>query len=236
MNDEKTYCPICHSSDIQPSHPETNPAYCYCRACKTAFQLSIADTSESPPAVSYNEEYFRPWEAGPHGLELTRTSKSLSFDSWLNEFEQFQRPGKLLDIGCAMGFFLDRAKIRGWNGFGVEISSYASQIAQRNHGTQVLCGTLAQSSFPKEFFQAITLLDVLEHLPDPVQTIKTLSALLCNGGHIMISTPNLLSLSSNLLGTRWFQRKPEHTMLFSPRSLQYLLKKCGLKLLLLRPA
>jgi 2-polyprenyl-3-methyl-5-hydroxy-6-metoxy-1,4-benzoquinol methylase len=108
---------------------------------------------------------------------------------------QFGKQGKLLDVGCATGVFLALARDAGWEPYGVDISSYATAFAQERLALKnVMAGTLREVHFPAAFFDAVTLLDVFEHLPEPLTELYEIHRILKKGGLLLINTPNEQSL------------------------------------------
>ncbi|MBI3920323.1 MAG: class I SAM-dependent methyltransferase [Armatimonadetes bacterium] len=98
---------------------------------------------------------------------------------------------KLLDIGCSLGIFLDMARERGFNCFGVEVSRPAAEFAARQPGLHVLTGTLHQAGFDSGFFDVVTLWDVLEHVSDPLSVLQEARRVLKSGGLLVVRVPNV---------------------------------------------
>ncbi len=102
--------------------------------------------------------------------------------------------GALLDVGCAMGVFLNMAQKRGWRPSGVEISSYAVQRAREQYELSITQGTLQNAAFPENHFDVVTLWDVLEHLRDPLACLVEIRRILKPGGLLMTQTLNIDNL------------------------------------------
>ncbi len=224
-------CPICTRTCGESEAALGNHEYWWCSLCGTAFLAANRINN-----VRYDGEYYAPWEQGEHGLELTRYCKSLTFQSWLSLLEKWCRPGRLLDVGCAMGFLLQVAVARGWQASGIEVSDYAARRAAADGRCVVHCGTLQDHPFQTGSFDVVSMFDVLEHLESPHLALQQVHALLKSRGFLILSTPNLDSWSSTLLGSRWPQRKPEHRFLFSRSSIRRLLHETGFQLVRIRPA
>jgi 2-polyprenyl-3-methyl-5-hydroxy-6-metoxy-1,4-benzoquinol methylase len=138
---------------------------------------------------------------------------------------------RLLDVGCGAGFFLKAAIKEGWQGEGIEISSLAANYAENIVKIPVHRGSLESLSIPYESYDLITMLDLLEHLSHPLETLKMAYRLLKKGGHIFASTPDFHSLSRIFLGKSWAVLSPsEHLFYFTSRSLYYLFKFSGFKI------
>ena len=133
--------------------------------------------------------------------------------------------GRLLDVGCASGGFLSCAADAGWSVVGVEPAEVLCAKAKeelRGRG-EVLCLTLQQAHLPASSFDALTMWDVLEHVPDPLGFLKNCASLLKPGGYLFANVPDLDSLQARLLRERWPLLLAEHLNYFNRRSL----KLCG---------
>jgi 2-polyprenyl-3-methyl-5-hydroxy-6-metoxy-1,4-benzoquinol methylase len=138
-------------------------------------------------------------------------------------------PGRLLDVGCATGIFLDGMRQLGWQVQGVELMTSAAQYARTRFGLDVFCGELEAANFPMHRFDAITLWDVLEHVHEPRALLTEVARLLKPGGLLVLSLPNPDSLEARLLGHFWLGWDlPRHLNLFRPQLLTTQLAKHGL--------
>ncbi|ELV05346.1 class I SAM-dependent methyltransferase [Brachyspira hampsonii] len=99
--------------------------------------------------------------------------KRKTFNNILKKILPYCSNGNLLDIGCSSGLLLEEAKLIGFDPYGIEISEYASSIAKKRIGSdRIYNGTLETSSFNKNFFNVITMIDVIEHVRNPIETLK----------------------------------------------------------------
>lgn len=140
------------------------------------------------------------------------------------------RKDRMLDIGSALGDSLVEAKKLGWKDvYGVELSEYAAKESQKR-GLNIKIGTLYSAKFPSNFFDAVTLQDVIEHVKDPFKEMKEIYRILKPGGIVFVVTPDVDGIWSKLLGPFWYHYKPgEHIMYFSQKTLGRLLLDAGLR-------
>jgi SAM-dependent methyltransferase len=139
-------------------------------------------------------------------------------------------PGRLLDLGCWVGFLASEAMRSGWEVTGVEPSHWAAERA-RSRGIEVVEAPLLEAPLPEEGFDAVTLGDVIEHFPDPGAALDRVASLLAPGGLVWIATPDAGSRVARLLGPRWWSVIPTHVHLFTRRSLVRLLERHGFEVL-----
>mgnify|MGYP000893696794 CR=1 FL=1 len=141
-----------------------------------------------------------------------------------------KKGGKILDIGCATGVFLKEMKDHGWDVYGVEPSSFAADVAINQLGLNVFNGYLAEANFDDNFFDIITLWDVFEHLPDPVENLLIIKRLLKPDGNLIIATPNTNSWERKIFEQYWAGWDiPRHYHIFSEVSIEQLLKEHGMQ-------
>jgi SAM-dependent methyltransferase len=141
-------------------------------------------------------------------------------------------PGRLLDLGCWVGFLASEAQRSGWQVTGVEPSRWAAERA-RSRGVDVIEAPLLDAVLPEGGFDAITLGDVIEHFIDPGAALELMASLLAPGGLIWIATPDAGSRLARVLGPRWWSVIPTHVHLFTRRSLTRLLERHGFEVLAL---
>jgi SAM-dependent methyltransferase len=137
-------------------------------------------------------------------------------------------PGHLLDVGCATGDFLARAREHGWQVQGVEPSQAAAEAARRQYDLDVFTGDLSQAYFPDGYFDAVTMWDVLEHVHDPRAELAGIHRIVKAGGLLLIELPNIHSFDVALFGPYWIGLDmPRHLHLFPLVALHALLEQAG---------
>ncbi len=159
--------------------------------------------------------------------------RRLSFLRVITTIEALRKgkKGKLLDIGCCTGGLLIEAKKRGWVVDGLDPSSWACKTARHLHGLSVHNTTIEAYHSKNNVFDAITLLDVLEHVEDPDMLIRRVRSMLKENGIFCIVTPNYGSFTAKLFGKRWWGIRLAHLSYFNRNDINSLIKKNGLKIL-----
>ena len=143
--------------------------------------------------------------------------------------------GRLLDIGCGPGVLLDAAKGR-WQATGVELSAWAVKEAKRRGHESVVEGTLSDAGFAPASFDLVTMLDVIEHLPNPRDIFTEVNRILKPGGALLVYTPDIGAPVARLMGQWWWGLRPAHLYYFSRATLADLLKGQGFEIAVSRHA
>jgi SAM-dependent methyltransferase len=145
----------------------------------------------------------------------------------LDLLERHVAPGRLLDIGCWVGFLLAEARERGWEVVGVEPSRVAAAYARDALGLPVHEGELLTADLPEGTFDAVVLGDVIEHLPDPAGALERITRLLRPGGVVHLTLPDAGSALARRMGRRWWSVIPTHVQHFTRASVCALLRRAG---------
>ena len=140
----------------------------------------------------------------------------------------FKGEGRILDIGCNNGLYLSILKSIGWKVLGVELNPALAQ-AQEALGIEVKQGTLEDAQFEEGSFDVVRLSHVLEHLYEPLKTLKEIAKILKPNGQIRITVPNQRSFAFFLFKDLWYGA-PGHLYCFKPFTLSKLCEKAGLTL------
>jgi 2-polyprenyl-3-methyl-5-hydroxy-6-metoxy-1,4-benzoquinol methylase len=143
--------------------------------------------------------------------------------------------GRLLDVGCGAADWLVRMRDIGWQVHGIDFDPRAVDVAVQK-GLSVQCGALEQQGYADGSFDAITLNHVIEHVPDPVATMRQCHRLLKPGGRVVVSTPNNGSLGHRHFGADWRGLEPpRHLHLFSLPSMRQALERAGFRAITVHP-
>jgi SAM-dependent methyltransferase len=210
-------CPACASATAQRKLYSKNSCDIFqCAQCG----LGRAQCSSFNPLAYYTEDYF----SGGHqdGYADYRGSETVlrrEFAHTVQFLRRYQKHGKLLEIGCAYGFFLEEARPF-YEVAGIEISEQAAQFC-RERGLAVVSGVAEEWSLA-QFGQLdiIVMLDVIEHLPDPYATLALCHRYLNPGGIVLITTGDFSSLYARVAGRHWrLMTPPQHLWYFTPESM-----------------
>ena len=164
-----------------------------------------------------------------------------SYQKGISIISAYKGSGRLLDVGCGTGYFANLARDAGFEVTGTDVAKSAVEFASKNFRLRVHYGDMAELKLEPRTFDIITLCNVLEHMLDPVETMRACYNVLENNGIIYLETPNaeLLRLSAhNRLLLRLRERLRgdsslipwEHLNYFSPKTLKSLLKNTGFKI------
>jgi len=154
-----------------------------------------------------------------------RKSREQTANRDAHEVKKYLKKGKILDIGCSAGIFLNELSQK-FEKYGLEPGRASAKEALRlNPNAKVLNNTVEKVQFEKSFFDAVTLWDCIEHLKNPDKVLQQISKWLKPNGKIFICTPNIDSFVARLFGNKWPHLIRQHSFYFSPLTLQMLLEK-----------
>jgi SAM-dependent methyltransferase len=140
-----------------------------------------------------------------------------------------QGRGRLFDVGAATGILLGLARARGWAVDGVEPSAWAVRLAKSKYGLDIRPGDFESAPLPAAAFEAVTMIDVVEHTARPAAAVRRAREILVPGGLLCVVTPDFGSLAARLAGRRWWHLRPGHLSYFNLRSLTALLEGAGFR-------
>ncbi|MCB0155727.1 MAG: class I SAM-dependent methyltransferase [Anaerolineae bacterium] len=141
--------------------------------------------------------------------------------------------GRILDLGCAEGQFLNQLKRFGqWQRTGLEFNQEAIATAQKRYDFEAIAGSIEVADrWPAASFDVVTMWDVIEHLHQPDRDLERVNRLLKPGGYLILSTPIRGSLEHRLFGKYWVGYElPRHLHIFSRPTLARLLRQTGFDL------
>lgn len=137
--------------------------------------------------------------------------------------------GRALDVGCGSGQFMRLLQYFGWEVAGVEIDPVAVETAQRTTTTEVFAGEVQDAPFAPASFDFVHMSHVIEHMADPVASLRAVAALVKPGGAVYIEAPNGDSWNTRHCREYWFgYDAPRHLHMFSPETLAETAAAAGL--------
>ena len=139
--------------------------------------------------------------------------------------------GRILDIGCGAGETLLLLRSLGWQVYGLEIDRQAVKVAQKRGLTDVKYGGYRDlAKYSDNYFDAVRLYHVFEHLDDPLLCLRLIARKVKKGGEVIIGTPNSGSFAARLFKRYWYNLdSPRHLFLFNPKLLEKLASQAGLR-------
>jgi SAM-dependent methyltransferase len=141
---------------------------------------------------------------------------------------QAGRPRRHLDVGCASGLFMEAMQSHGWQVEGVELNETAGRTTSARLGVPVFIGPFEEAHYPDASFDAVTMWDVLEHLHDPLASLRELRRIVRPGGVLFVRVPNAASYVAWLCGRYWVGYDlPRHMTVFTPKTLRRALAQAG---------
>lgn len=216
---------VCHSRDFR-YNPDERFTVVQCIDCDLVFTLPQLNWDALE--AYYPGEYYE--SRGCSGLNPTDgdgLQRWLEPDSLIADIN----PGSMLEIGCGTGDVLAYWRSKGWEVFGIEPSDSACRIAREDYGLDVLQTTLEDAEIDSNQFDLILFDNVFEHLQRPFNALSTCRDLLAPGGHVVIESPNIESLSFALFRSYWSDLDvPRHQFHFSPDVLERAARNEGFRL------
>jgi len=157
------------------------------------------------------------------------SSRSINAHLSLSTIKRFVPCGRLLEVGCAAGYFLNAARVD-FEVAGLEPSAWACRIARERfrldiHGEAIE----GVQGFAPGVFDVVVMIDVIEHLSDPVGAVRRAAEWLRPGGVLYLVTPDIGSFSARVLGRYWWGLRPAHLHYFDRPALRRALARAGLE-------
>lgn len=225
-------CPVCFSAvwtfyyDKLDQKLETKDRYVKCRTCGAFFienrlnpQFIVNKFYQNRRGIGSVEKYLE------KRLYLVKVVKKLK--------RFLPKKSAVFDIGCGGGALLKFMKDCGYNIFGLEVSEEARGEAESVVGLKniICCGDFLKLDFNENFFDAVLMTDVVEHLHNPHIYLEKIKKILKSRGLLVIRTPNSDCFFHKLVKQRWILSSPRHIVIYNRNSLLALLEKNKFKVI-----
>jgi len=224
-------CPVCAAREAAELFKRNGFALVRCTACGCVY---VGDALE---AIDFGALYGEDYYTGGHaevfsdylGQEAARRAHARRRLWWQRHLPpRWPRRGRLLDVGCAAGFFLAEARAH-YEVQGVELSDWAARHAREQLHLTVFTGTLQQAALPAAHFDVVTLWDVIEHVPEPVPLLAEAARVLRPGGRLVLTTGDWDSAYARARGPAWHLIAPPwHLTMFGRRTMAQAGTRAGL--------
>lgn len=230
-------CPVCGAGTHRPLFEKHGHTIVQCGAC------GLVHVADDPATIDfdalYGEAYYTGGAEGVFadyvGQSAVRRAHARRKLWWLRHVPpRIARRGRLLDVGCAAGFFLAEARAF-YDVQGVELSAWSSAFARERLGLPVFTGTLQQAALPAGRFDVVTMWDVIEHVPDPVPLLAEAARVLAPDGRLVLTTGDWGSAYAQRHGAAWhLMTPPWHLTYFSRATLAEAACRAGLRVVAVR--
>jgi SAM-dependent methyltransferase len=228
-------CPLCGGANFTPlltagDFHYGNPGKYHlteCSNCSLAFLDPMCDDAEL--AAFYPTDYyaFSDRFAKPtNRLRFFVRNLLLGPKEHATRDPEFERPGRMLDVGCGSGWFMSTMRDRGWQVQGVEPNAAAAAFGRTEKGLDIHAGSLLDAAFPDRSFDYIRLNHSFEHMNNPNRIIEELHRILADDGKLMIGVPDRSGWNARIFGPYWWHLAlPLHAFSYSAETLSRMLAK-----------
>ncbi|MHC4605855.1 MAG: class I SAM-dependent methyltransferase [Planctomycetota bacterium] len=217
-------CLLCGNAHSFPIHYENGFRVVRCTSCGFVF------VNPRPAEEDLRSFYQKYYPDDPETDRSWRAMMSGIFRDARRRILAAAPAGRVLDVGCGLGYFLDEFQGTGWDAVGIDISADVARRARERSGADVRSGRLEDRKFPEDSFNAVTLFYLLEHTPDPVAVLRQVRRILRPRGLVLIRVPHmepLIRLRSVMGAPRAFFHPPMHLCDLNPRVLHRILRDVG---------
>jgi 2-polyprenyl-3-methyl-5-hydroxy-6-metoxy-1,4-benzoquinol methylase len=218
-------CPACLGTGAVVARAAIFPPSSLLRCSSCGTERLRPQPSNLRLAEIYGPNYYAPWTT--EDAKTVDMIKRATFSPML-EACAITRGTIVLDLGCATGSFLAEASRRGALAYGIDLSQRAiEQARQRVPEASLHVGFAADQPFPGVSFDAVAMIDFIEHVRDPEAELQIVAERMRPGSKLVISTPRVDSMVRRAMGRHWPQYREEHLTYFSRAGLAALLDRVG---------
>lgn len=228
-------CPLCASSNFKSLYEKSGADLVQCEECQLRFIPSPL------PEVTniYKANYLHGDQEslGFQSYGNDTVSLAMTYDRRLQDAEKYLgQKGRLLDLGCTLGLYGYSAQKSGWDVFVTDISEFAVMKAANDFQLKAFVSPIGKLPVRPSSFDFISAFEIIENTSLPMDLLQQMKSRLRPGGILHLTTPNIDSWLSRIMGKKWFYFKPEeHLIYFDPKTLRAAIEKAGFDVLTIRP-
>lgn len=217
-------CPVCESNKTKFIFRKDDSNFFRCLNCELLFIWP-------QPVLEEINQMYQEWGKVCYlDEERIKFDFDTSFEERLDLLGPYRKNNRLLDVGCSTGAFLQAARRRSWDTYGVELSRAAAHYAKDIKELNVFNGVLHDARYQDDYFDVVNVWAVLEHVPNPLEIIVECKRVLRKGGVLVFAIPNCKSLPARVFGKRFRYINKGHLFYFSRNTITVLLDRVGLKI------
>lgn len=228
---DEVSCRICRGKELKVISRLQGRSLLQCRCCRVVYPVPFPVIDD----VLLHFEQDRSENLEQTEQRFVRNRRSV-LKSVSQEVMKHLAAGRILDVGCAVGYFLTEFfSSEQWSVYGVELSSQMASIAS-SRGIKTISGELRRARYEDSSFDAVTILDAFYYFVDPYAELAEIKRILKSGGVLVIELPNAATRiwrSENVLGRALSHRSgrllhtSDHIFYYNRRSISMLLQCAG---------
>ncbi len=226
-------CALCGSTRSRQVFPHELPWVVECASC--GLRYASPQPSDSELSSIYDEHYYEQFGfvEGEHtadqGLARTKRATYASLLSTARPHFGMTKGKRLLDVGCGLGFSLLAARDAGFEAVGLD--PLAPTDPKARPGRTILRGSIETFHEKTEPFDVVSMVDVIEHVREPVETFRAVDRLLVPRGLLVCATNDCSSRAAQAMGPRWVHYHRAHLFFFTAETLAKTAEAAGLEVL-----
>lgn len=215
--EDARHCPACHARDGRPAGSAGGFPLRRCRSCQTLFTAQLPD----PGRLQDYDSYYHVGNLEVPDFVRGRLVEIVA------PFDRYRQLNRWLDVGFGAGALMRAAASLGWEVAGTEVSASAAAAVEKE-GFEVHLVEVQELDVQDGTFDVVSMVEVLEHVPEPDILLMSAARLLRPGGALYVTTPHARGISARLLRTSWsVVSPPEHLQLFSIHGIGEALARAG---------
>jgi ubiquinone/menaquinone biosynthesis C-methylase UbiE len=232
-------CILCGSSDFMRLYKTNDKHYgikgeyyvCQCNCCELTF-IDPMPSEDELTGMYPNDFYaYQDFFEDKKNINIIKTTirKILLLNIGTKD-PKFEKPGRILDIGCGSGKFLYNVREKGWEVYGVEVNRNAAELGRNAAGINIFAGNLLEANFPDNYFNYIRSNHSFEHIVNPHEILDEIYRILKPGGSLLVGVPNVNGINSKIFKSYWWYRGvPVHPYGYSVSTLSRILEEHNFK-------